>query len=94
MLEIISNKKAIYFDDMAPEPKDLTELMVLVLENASGTIKNISKYNDEEITLCVRELITRGYLRGTIISRDKCSWSRLTRRGSYYLELLKSNNSI
>ena len=93
MIELLSMYDTeYYFDDMPPDEKDTDELIVCVLENASGMRNNIGKYNDSEINSCARKLINNGYLRGTVIDKHLCSWSRPTRRGSYYLQLLTSPN--
>ena len=76
------------FDDLMPDEKSCRELMILMLKEANGEFVSLKKYNERDMHRCARFLITKGFLRGTIFDHVKCSWSRITRRGIYYLENL------
>jgi len=82
-----------FFDDLQPEPKDANELIIQILNNSTGEINFLNKYNHREINQCARQLISGGYLRGTIIDYYSCVWSKATRRGRYLLELLENYNN-
>ena len=77
-----------FYEDLPPEEKSSEELVFLVLQHAAGDINNIKKYNESEIDRCVRKLIEKGMVRGTILG-DHCSWSRLTPNGILYYEIIK-----
>jgi hypothetical protein len=76
------------FDDAPPEEKSPRELAGLMLLDASGRHVSFKKYNDRDINLMARKLIGDGYIRGTIINEYSCSWSRLTRKGYYLMDLI------
>ena len=82
------------YDDMPPSEKNSDELVLFILENASGNRNYIGGYNDDEMHKCARQLLKSGYLRGTIQNEYKCSWSRLTRKGYYLMLLLRDNIDI
>lgn len=79
-----------FFDDMEPEPKYSDELMLNVLEDAAGNNAMSKKYNEREVYRCVRKLILRGFVHGTVINGFECSWSRLTRKGRILLDRMRS----
>lgn len=80
-----------FFSDLPPEEKSSDELTFFVLENALGKRNFITKYNENDINLCVRRLIENGYLRGTVINEHNVSWSKPTKRGVFLMNILKSN---
>lgn len=69
------------FDDMPRPEKDANDLAVRILEDAGGNIIDFSPYNNIEINRCARKLIELGLLRGAIIGKDNCVWSKPTPRG-------------
>ena len=82
----------IVFEDMESEAKSEQELLLSVLLNAKGENINDRKYSQAELSRAARLLILNGCLRGTVFSKDKCIWSRLTMKGSFFLKsLIKSN---
>jgi len=83
-------EKPIFFD-LPPEEKTPQELIIFILKDALGKKVDLKKYNDREISICVRKLILDGFLRGTIRGFYDCSWSKLTRRGQYLLNVLENN---
>lgn len=82
-------KKDPTFDDLPPEQKDFKMLEYLILLGASGKHVHLKGYNEREINQVARKLINKGYLRGTYIDPDHCSWNRTTQLGSYYMDLIK-----
>jgi hypothetical protein len=89
MLKIDINFEENSYDDMPPEHKSGDELALWILENAAGKMNYIPKYSDREVNIGARYLINHGYLRGTVLGWEQCSWSRLTRKGDYLREMLK-----
>lgn len=81
------------FDDLPPDEKSEEELTMLVLRSASGESFVIRKYSEQEVNQCVRKLIEKGMVRGTILDKDLCSWSRLTQKGRLYLALKKKHEN-
>jgi hypothetical protein len=75
-----------YFDDLPPSEKNCDELALLLLTEASGLAIKISDYSEQEIHRCASQLINKGFLRGTVIDKDKCIWSKPTKRGRFILE--------
>jgi len=88
------NEETVEFDDYEKRMITKNDLMINLLENAAGFKNWTIKCNEKELHQCARELIGKGYLRGTIIDFDYCIWSRLTRRGYYLLELLRRNPEL
>lgn len=82
------------FSDLPPDEKSEEELLMLVLRSASGESFLIKKYNEQEINRCVRKLIEKGMIRGTVLDADLSSWSRLTQKGRLYFELKKKGTII
>jgi len=52
-------------------------------------MNHIPKYSEREVNIGARYLIDHGYLRGTVLGWEHCSWSRITRKGDYLREMLK-----
>lgn len=77
------------FDDLVPEEKSSEELMFLVMKFTRGDIKVINKYSRNEIEKAARKLVVDGIIRGTPLDNDKCSWSKLTRKGELLLDILE-----
>lgn len=94
MKKCFTISSSLSFSDLPPEEKSEEELLMLVLRQASGESFLIKKYNDQEINLCVRRLILKGMIRGTILDADHCSWSRLTQKGRLYYELKQKFNKV
>jgi hypothetical protein len=90
MLEFQLDKP--YYYDIEPDEKSSDELLLLLMRDISGEKVNLNNYNENEINRCARQLILIGFLRGTIFDRDKCSWTKLTRKGRMHLEWLMSKD--
>jgi hypothetical protein len=75
------------FDDMPPEEKSSEELILLVMKIARGDIIKNRKYSHYDIDRAARKLVLEGFIRGTALDDNKCVWSRLTRRGQFWLEI-------
>jgi hypothetical protein len=88
-LKININFDPIIFDDLQPEEKSSEELMYLVLKQTRGDVGSIKKYSRSEIEKVARILVIDGYIRGTALDDDKCVWSKLTRKGERYLDILE-----
>jgi hypothetical protein len=86
MLEFQIDKP--YYYDIEPDEKSSEELLLLLMRDLSGEAVSLKRYNQNEINRCARQLILTGFLRGTIFDRDKCSWTKLTRKGRMHLEWL------
>lgn len=87
-------EEPVEFDDCEKCLDSKNELMINLLENAAGFNNRTVKYNEKDLHQCARRLISKGYLRGTIVDFDYCIWSRLTGRGYFLLELLKKNPEL
>lgn len=74
------------FDDLSPHEKSTAELVELTLRDADGEVVDMRKYTAREKSLCARKLILGGFLRGTVVDRFECVWSRPTRKGRMILE--------
>jgi hypothetical protein len=79
-----------FFDDIEPDIKTANDLIIQVLSDTTGEMQCTSRYNHNDISRCARQLISGGFLRGTIIDYNTCVWSKTTRKGRYLLELLKN----
>jgi len=88
-MKININFDPIIFDDLQHEEKSSEELMYLVLKQTRGDIGWIKKYSRSEIEKVARVLVIDGYIRGTAIDDNKCVWSKLTRKGELYLDILE-----
>lgn len=77
-----------FFDDIAPAEKCSDELIYLVLKQTRGDITLIKNYSRAEVEQTARKLVIEGFIRGTPLDNDKCVWSRLSRQGQRYLEIL------
>ena len=82
----------IIFEDLPPEEKSSDELIYLVLKLTRGDIVKIDKYSRNEIEKAARQLVINDFIRGTALDNDKCVWSKLTRKGERYLEILEFEN--
>ena len=83
-----------FYHDMPPEEKSAEELVRLVMMTADGQNIVIRKYSEQEVHRCIRKLIEKGIVRGTIFDSDKCSWSRLTPKGILYFKQVMSEVSL
>ncbi len=84
--------EAPFFDDLPPDEKKSEELMLLLLKEARGDKIDIKKYNDGDINRVIKKLINDGMIHGTIIDYNRCVWSRLTKKGFFYLSLVEADN--
>lgn len=75
------------FDDLPPLEKNSDEIILLVMRMARGDIIKNRKYSHNEIEIVARKLVSEGYIRGTALDGNKCIWSRLTRRGNFWLDI-------
>jgi hypothetical protein len=82
-----------FFDDIEPQPKDITELTLYLLLDATGKRCNLGKYSQDEVMSCARQLIEKGFIRGTVRGYCDCVWSRLTSKGHFLLKLIQSDVS-
>lgn len=77
------------YEDLPLIDKSSKELIYMVLKTSSGVSKKISKYSNSEINQSLRYLIRNGFIRGTIIDFNNCTWSKITRKGLYLLKQLE-----
>ena len=78
------------FYDLPPVSKSTEEIAYLLLKDVSGDYADMSKYNEREIHRCARKLILNGFIHGTVIDFDHCSWSRITMRGEHLKDYIES----
>ena len=83
-----------FFDDIAPETKSSDEIILKLMQEAAGKTVDMRKYNRRELSSAARVLILNGFMRGTILGRYDCIWSRLTQKGSLYLKIIENENTL
>ena len=82
-----------FFYYLPPEEKSSRDIVLLLMQDAAGRQVDMRKYNPREIASAARGLILNGFLRGTVLDRHKCVWSRLTQKGSMYLKIIEKEVS-
>ncbi len=88
-MKININFDPMIFEDLTPEEKSSDELIYLVLKLTRGDITKIEKYSRNDVEKAARQLINNDLIRGTALDNDNCVWSKLTRKGERFLDILE-----